>query len=61
MIEFDPSEFDKKLFDKCHTNKYSHDRKIYICNRCKRAMKKKKMNMQAQVKGLELCRKFDEL
>ena len=52
MIEFDPSEFDKKLFDKCHTNKYSHDRKIYICKRCNRAMKKKKMNMQAQVKGL---------
>ena len=57
----DPSKYDKKLFKQCHTNKYSHDKKIYIGKACDRAMKKKKMPMQAQFNGLELCPEFDEL
>ena len=61
VIELDPSKHDEKLFDQCHTNNYSHDQKIYIGKDCDRAMKKKKLPMQVQFNGLELCPKFDEL
>lgn len=61
VIELDPSKHDKKLFKQYHTNNYSHDQKIYIGKDCDRAMKKKKMPMQVQFNGLELCPKFDEL
>ena len=56
VIVLDPSKYDKKLFDKCHTGK-----SMWICKSCDKAMKKKKMPMQAQANGLELCPKYDEL
>lgn len=42
VIELDPAKYGKKLFEKCHTNKYSHDKKICRWKGCDRAWSKRK-------------------